>query len=172
MATILDFEQQCLDLTKAAAVAMDITIRSVCADATKPLPFEEDEFDVIFHSGLMEHFTKEERIRMFKIWRKYGKKMISMVPNAASIAYREGKAIMEKNGTWEWGFEVPLYSQIDEFIAAGWKFEKEYTVGLEHALNFLDRESSLRKELHNWIQNKKTEDNAGQGYLLVTIGKK
>jgi hypothetical protein len=98
--------------------------------------------------------------------------MVSMVPNANCIAYREGKAIMEKNGTWEYGFEVPLYSQIDEFIAAGWEFEKEYTIGLEHALNFLNAGSSLRKELYNWIKYKNTEDNAGQGYLLVTIGVK
>jgi len=169
--TALDYEQKCLDLTIAASSALGAEVKIVCADATKPLPFAEKEFDYIFHAGLLEHFTKEERINLLKLWRPYCKTMISMVPNASSLAYRVGKAILEKEGKWEYGIETPLYSQIDEFIEAGYTFNKEYTIGEKHALNFLAEKHPLRKIIQELVDSNLCEDNAGQGYLLVTSGK-
>lgn len=169
-ATALDFEQKCLDLTNLASVRLGSKVKTVCTDASQQLPFSENEFDYIFHAGLLEHFTKEERISLLKLWRPYCKTMISMVPNAASLAYRVGKSIMENEGRWEYGIETPLYTQIDEFIEAGYKVSKEYTIGAEHALNFLPVEHPLRKTINDWIESDLCSDNAGQGYLLVTIG--
>lgn len=169
-ATALDYEQQCLDLTTAAAKVLNININTIKTDAEKPLPFTEDQFDYIFHAGLLEHYTAVERINLLKSWRPYSKKMVSMVPNAASLAYRVGKAIMEKNGTWTYGIETPLYSAKEEFIQAGYRVLEEYTIGENHALNFLPSKHYLRTNIERWINENSCEDNCGQGYLLVTIG--
>ncbi len=169
--TLLDYSSECLELSKAAAKELNLDINTVCADATKELPFEENYFDIIFHAGLLEHFTKEERINMLTLWRKYCKRMISLVPNASCLAYRVGKNIMEQTGNWPYGVENPLYTQIDEFEAAGYKVEKEYTIGIKHALNFLDNKSPLHKVLADSINNKEILDDFHQGYLLVTVGK-
>lgn len=171
-ATVLDYEQQCLDLTLAAAKELDVDITAVLADAEKPLPFKEDQFDYIFHAGLLEHYSAEERVALLKTWRPYSKIMISMVPNAASIAYRTGKSIMERNGTWEYGIENPLYSAKDEFINAGYDVLSEYTIGELHSLNFLPRYHYLRPVLKYWMNHNPCSDNCGQGYLLVTVGRK
>lgn len=133
--------------------------------------YKEKQFDYIFHSGLLEHFNKQERIAMLKHWKKYCKYMISLVSNASCLAYRIGKKIMEENGTWNYGIENPLYTQIDDFQQAGYKVEKEYTIGIKHALNFLDSNHPLRISLENAIKNKEIQEDFMQGYLLVTIGK-
>jgi len=171
-ATALDFAQNCLDLTRDASKRLGVLVETVKADATMELPFAEDSFDCVFHAGLLEHFHKEERIMLLKKWRPFSKTMISMVPNAACVAYRTGKAIMEKNGTWAYGLEMPLYSQIEDFHNAGFKVTDEYSIGMEHALNFLPGRHYLRKALNKWIGENVCEDSCGQGYLLVTIGSK
>ena len=169
--TILDFAEECLNLSLMAAEKLNLKIKTICIDATKDLPFKEKQFDYIFHSGLLEHFNKPERIAMLKHWKKYCKYMISLVPNASCLAYRIGKKIMEENGTWGYGIENPLYTQIDDFQQAGYKVEKEYTIGIKHALNFLDNKHPLRISLENAIKNKEIQEDFMQGYLLVTIGK-
>ncbi len=169
--TCLDFSQECLYLTEKAAQILNVNIKTVCIDATGDLPFEQKQFDYIFHSGLLEHYTKSERIAMLKHWRKYCKYMISLVPNASSLAYRIGKKIKEENGTWEYGIENPLYTQIDDFQQAGYVVCKEFTVGIEQALSFLDKNHPLKNILQNLIKNKDIQEDFMQGYLLVTIGK-
>lgn len=168
--TALDYSHECLDLTKAAAKELKIDIDTVCADATKDLPFEEKQFDYIFHAGLLEHFTHDEQIQMLSNWRKYCKTMISLVPNASSLAYRVGKKEMEENGTWQYGVENPLLTQRDIFKEAGYKVEKEYSIGRKHSLNFLQSNSELRKILEKYIDENKITSDFNQGYLLVTIG--
>ena len=99
--------------------------------------------------------------------------MISMIPNAASIAYRTGKAMMEQQGVWSYGLELPQYSLGSEFEQAGIHTVREYTIGAEHALAFLPEEHYLRKALQLWLLESRqlgVEDICGQGYLLVTIG--
>ena len=114
---------------------MDLGMRVVSADATKPLPFEEKEFDFIYQCGLLEHFShRGENCPVKKletVHETYG----FYDPNAASIAYRTGKAMMEQQGIWSYGLELPQYSLGCEFEQAGIHNIKEYTIGAEHAFN-------------------------------------
>jgi len=168
----LDFEQKCLDLTSAIAEKLNVEVSVIKADAEKPLPFKENQFDFIFHAGLLEHYDSKERINLLRMWKPYSKKMISMVPNASSLPYRVGKALMEQGGTWKYGIENPIYSAREEFIKAGYEIENEYTIGEEHSLSFLPDDHYLKGAIAKWIKENPCEDNCGQGYLLVTIGVK
>jgi hypothetical protein len=98
--------------------------------------------------------------------------MVSIIPNAASLAYRVGKAMMEKANTWEYGLELPQYSLRQEFLEAGMRVTEEYTIGEDHALNFLPKRHYLHDALHRWQKENICEDNCGQGYLLVTVGER
>ena len=97
--------------------------------------------------------------------------MINFVPNAAAVAYRIGKMAQERDGVWPYGLETPILSLREDYEAAGLKVVAEFSVGAQHALNFLQDRSTRRvlesmftalsrAELRNWHQ----------GYLLVTIG--
>lgn len=172
IATALDYTKSSVDLVKAAADKLGLkNINVVQTDATKDLPFEEKQFDYIFQAGLLEHFETDEQIRLLRNWAKYGEYMISMIPNASSIPYRVGKQIMENNGTWEYGLEIPKHSFREEFTRAGITVEKEYTIGSEWAQKFLPKRHFIKKFFAKLEKDGYNLDDLMQGYLLVTIGK-
>ena len=170
--TALDFAQPCLDLAQQAAVRLNCSIKTVFADATRELPFAVNEFDIVFQAGLLEHFQKHGRISLLRLWGQVSRRMVSMIPNAASLSYRVGKSLMEKAGKWEYGLELPQYTLQQEFADAGFRVIEEYTIGEEHSLSFLPSKHYLRIAIKKWIKENPCDDNCGQGYLLVTIGEK
>ena len=171
--TALDYSEESVALVKAVNETLNLGMNVVCADATEPLPFGEKEFDYIYQCGLLEHFQGDARINLLKNWSRYTKHMISMIPNASSIAYRTGKAILEKHNLWQFGLELPQYSLSSEFEQAGITNIREYTIGAEHALMFLPDGHYLKIAMQKWLTECRElgiEDLCGQGYLLVTIG--
>lgn len=70
-ATALDYTESSVALISAAAEDLNIDIQVVLADATKKLPFENKQFDYVFQSGLLEHFSSEEQISLLKNWGGY-----------------------------------------------------------------------------------------------------
>lgn len=169
--TALDYTTSSVELVKAAAEKLKISgINVVLCDATKELPFHEKQFDFVFQAGLLEHFDTLEQIRLLKNWKKYGKYMISMIPNASSIPYRVGKNILENTGKWEYGLETPKHSIAEEFALSGIRVEKEYTIGTEWALKFLPPKHYVRKMFDKLKRDGFDLDQFMQGYLLVTIG--
>ena len=171
-ATALDYAEECVNLVRAAATSLSVELAVHYHDAMLNLPFPDNEFDVVFHAGLLEHFEFSDRVKLLRNWSRVGQKMISLVPNAASLAYRVGKAKMEKDETWPYGLEIPIYSQHSDFAEAGLRVLQEYTIGASHALEFLPKLSPLRIVLNHWLNHNFCGDNCGQGYLLVTVGEK
>ena len=170
--TALDYTESSVELVKAAAEKLNLgNVDVIHCDATKELPFEEKQFDYIFQAGLLEHFETDEQVKLLRNWVKYGKYMISMIPNAASIPYRVGKQIMEDDGTWEYGLEIPKHSFKEEFTRAGIAVEKEYTIGTEWAQRFLRKRHYIKKFFAKLEKDGFNLEDFMQGYLLVTVGK-
>lgn len=169
--TAIDYSQSSIDLVKKSAKQLNISVRTQLVDARKVLPFVDDEFDVVFQAGLLEHFSQEERIRLLRLWKPVGKMMVSMIPNANSVAYHAGKILQEKMGDWSYGLELPQASMQGEFLQAGYINVREYTIGLEEAFCFLPKEHYLRVALERWFSDY-PGDMLGQGYLICTVGDK
>lgn len=170
--TAIDNSADATSLVSAAAAHLQCPCEVLFADAAQELPFEDNAFDVSFQAGLLEHFHQEERVQLLASWGRVSKRMVSLIPNAASLAYRVGKARMEKKGTWAYGLEMPQYSLAQEFSAVGFAVTAEYTIGEDHALQFLPWWHPLRLILKKIYASELLTDNAGQGYLLVTVGEK
>jgi ubiquinone/menaquinone biosynthesis C-methylase UbiE len=171
----LDISIANLKFIKQCAEELGISAQTVLADATQPLPFADNEMDCTWSSGLLEHFGFAERQTMLREQARISRrKVIAMVPNAACLAYRAGKADQEKNGTWPYGIETPILSLRDEFNAAGLTSVSEHSVGVKHALSFLPVGHPLRESLSNWMKSMPPNQlqSCHQGYLLVTIGSK
>jgi hypothetical protein len=172
--TLLDIDPSSLEFSQRCAAELGLSIRTVQGDAMQPLPFADEEFDCVWHSGLLEHFTSAERRAMLREWvRVASGRVLSLVPNAASLAYRVGKALQEERGDWQYGLEMPLFSLREDFEAVGLEVEQEYSVGSEGVL-FLPPEHPLRRALEALAEtgSPRLEDNCNQGYLLVTVGHK
>lgn len=169
--TALDYSQSSVELLRnAAEILGDDQICVVRADATQELPFQKKEFDIAFQAGLLEHFSTEEQIGLLRLWKKYCKRMVSMIPNAASVPYQIGKKIQEKKGIWQYGLEIPKSSMRGEFVAAGISVEREYSIGTEWALRFLPPNHYIRESYDRMLAEGYPLDEYMQGYLLVTVG--
>lgn len=173
--TALDCSPESLEFIQRCAAALGVAIETVLADATQPLPFPDDAFDCVWSSGLLEHFAPDERRDMLREWRRIARgKVIALVPNAACVAYRAGKAYQEEQGIWPWGLETPILSLRDDFETAGLHVVSEYSVGARQALSFLPAGHPLRRPLSAWVDSLSPGElrDCNQGYLLVTIGVK
>jgi ubiquinone/menaquinone biosynthesis C-methylase UbiE len=172
---ILDLSLESLHFTQCCASDLQVKIRAICADATRGLPFPEGQFDLVWSSGLIEHFSSPERRRILReMWRVTRERVVVLVPNGASLAYRVGKALQEVEGRWPYGLEIPILSLREDFEAVGLRLVAEYSVGAAHSLSFLPLEHPLREALAVWLDEKSPASmrDCNQGYLLVAHGRK
>jgi len=169
--TALDYTDESIELVKVASEYLKLSVETIKCDATQQLPFEKNYFDYLFQCGLLEHFNTDKQIELLRNWGRVSKNVVSMIPNATSVAYRVGKEIMEKNDTWEYGLEIPKHTMVHEFIVAGLKDIREYTIGTEWAMKFLPENHYVKQMIMKLIKEGFDLDAYGQGYLLVTIGK-
>ena len=169
--TAIDYSKESICLVRRAANVLSLSVETRLTDARQELPFADDAFDVVFQAGLLEHFERAERVRLLRLWQRVGRTMVSLIPNANSIAYHAGKFLQEQAGDWEYGMELPQATMKDEFIEAGYQQIREYTIGLKDAFSFLPEQHYLRIALERWFTDH-PEPDYGQGYLLCTIGEK
>lgn len=167
----LDYSAQSIHLVSRLAEQTGYKVDAYCMDAFGELPFKNQEFDVAFQAGLLEHFERDQRIEMLSKWRRICKRMVSMIPNAHSLAYRAGKKLQEDRGTWAWGLEIPQSSLRNEFERAGYADVQEYSIGVRKALDFLPKSHYLRIAIEHWLSETDDIEDWGQGYLLVTTAK-
>lgn len=171
--TLLDYNSSLLEEARKRAAELGVAIATICADACQSFPFAPDEFDCVWSSGLLEHFSKSERVTMLReMARVSRRRVIALVPNASCLAYRLGKQEQERAGAWIYGYELPLSTLIPEFEEAGIVVVEERTVGAMHALSFL-RCSDGRHDALGAVYNELGEarlNEMGQGYLLMTVG--
>lgn len=169
----LDFSKSSIRIVEEVAkrYGPGMNVQTYCLDAMGKLPFADQQFDCVFHAGLLEHFSQNERIYMLKKWKRICKRMISMVPNADSVPYRMWKQKLERENQWQYGIEMPQRTLQEDFRKAGYGEIREYTIGFEYALDFLPKEHYVRKAFQDIIEDGYKVDDWGQGYLLVTIAR-
>ena len=171
--TCFDSSADSLAFTNRCAAILGLPVATVCGDATETLPFASACFDCVWSSGLLEHFTVDQRRAMLREWARVCRgQLISLVPNAASMAYRLGKMAQERTGVWPYGLEMPLLTLRDDYEAAGLEASREFSVGPEHSLNFLS-DATMNRKLRAVFRrlSRPALADLNQGYLLVTIGK-
>lgn len=175
--TLSDFSAEALDFGKRLFDYAKLEANFVHVDVLKPFPFKDGSFDCVWSSGLLEHFTNDELTSIMKESARISKDMvISMVPNANSLAYRLGKRYQDSRGMWRWGQEEPKYTLKGYFQRAGLKDIIEYSIDPGHSFLFLNslrpvfvRDFALR--LRNLVSSRILKF-LNQGYLLVTYGEK
>ena len=175
--TLLDWSKDNIEYSKKLFELMKLQGEFRHADMTKPLPFENDTFDMVFSCGVFEYFSAQTiRSIVKEAFRISKKRVIIMVPNAWSIPYRLGMAYMKITGKWQWGGEVPSYSLKPHFRDIPNIRVVEFSVGTRHSLDFLTMPGGgiLKRA---WGRFLNVQDHPGpaslrQGYLLITIAEK
>ena len=174
--TLVDWSAQNLEFAGNMYRELGLTGTFTRADITKTLPFDTASIDAVFSCGVFEYFNASQIDAILsEAFRVARRRVIIMVPNASSVAYRLGKWYMEKTGTWEWGGEEPSHSLVAHFRKAGAARIREFSVGTRHSLGFLSAikgggrvEKLLTRSLR--LTDHPEPARFNQGYLLVTIG--
>jgi len=117
--TLLDVAQPALDIARVYYEEQGIEA-SMVQGSIFALPFPDGTFDVVWNTGVIEHFEPPERrlavTEMLRVM-KPGGTMITINPNAGARIYRFAKEWAERHGRWDVGFELPidtLAGDIDE----------------------------------------------------------
>jgi ubiquinone/menaquinone biosynthesis C-methylase UbiE len=175
--TLVDWSAQNIDFSRRMFAASGVRGHFCVADITRPLPFESNSIDAVFSCGVFEYFNETEVDAILReAFRIARKRVIVLVPNALSVAYRLGKWYMERTGSWTWGGEVPSYTLKPAFERAGAVRTTELTVAARHSLDFLvmplgSRFKRACIKLFG-LQHHVRPAWCRQGYLLVAIGEK
>lgn len=149
--------------------------KTFLADLTKGIPLHDKEVDISWSGGVLEHWTDDELLPIVReIGRVTKRKVISFVPNANCVFYRVGKRLLEKNGLWPYGREIPRRSLRSIFEAAGLKEVTEKVIWPEVNLELIRMYDPILFEAlsETWHEiSLETEGMPeGQGYLICTIG--
>lgn len=140
-------------------------------------PFTDDTFDVVFNSGVMEHFEPPDfRNGLLEMARvlKPGGKLLCLVPSARGRFYVRGKRRMEREGTWEYGAEYPQRSLRQYLADSGLAFEREYEIGVKYQVAFTRGLERLfaRLVLKPFHDRSRTGAALFGGYLLTSVWRK
>jgi len=148
--------------------------RITLADITRPLPWPDRAVDWVWSSGVLEHWTDEELGPILREMARISRKgVIALVPSARSVFYRLAKQLMEDEGLWPYGRELPRATLAPVFQAAGLNSIREFTIVPEEALPLLRQtDPPIYALVSNWWKNLSPDDPLihDQGYLLVTVG--
>jgi len=169
-----DFSQSNLDFSKDLFKCLSLKPHTVCCDILKKFPAADRSVDWVFSSGVLEHFSDSEiEFVMQESFRICRKGVISLVPNAKSIAYRLGKNNLELSGHWKYGYEDPKYSLHWAFEKVGLQKIKEFDIDPYLSIEFLPK-GKQQKQFRRFLKSLSPIelDQLQQGYLLCTIGHK
>jgi SAM-dependent methyltransferase len=105
------------------------------------LPAPSETFDLVWNSGVLEHFKYEHQLKalaeMGRIC-KPGGKVIIIVPYFWAPLYRLGKWYADQKGTFEFGYEGPLKTLTHHLKPdMSLRLRKEYTLGFITQAHFL-----------------------------------
>lgn len=172
---LADFSQAILDrAVKLFEVSRMSKPKVILADLTRPLPLPDRSIDVVWSSGVLEHWTDEELVPIVREMARISRRrVVSLVPYAGCVLYRFGKWVAETRGVWPYGRELPRETLRPIFEKASLHDVSEMTIWSEQAVRFLDfLEPKLRQEVAIWWNVLPSQDSLRrtQGYLLLTVG--
>jgi SAM-dependent methyltransferase len=175
--TLVDYSSNALEQSGFAFRQKDCTGQFVLADI-RSIPLRENTFDLTWSSGVLEHFSLNDKVKILKEMARVTKPdgiVLVLVPNSRCLVYRMGKAYAESQGTWRYGHEVPVESLREEFRLAGIELERETDIGFVQGMEFLDfipGTQILKMWAAKWHQGLSDEDKRTfPGYLLSAAGR-
>jgi 2-polyprenyl-3-methyl-5-hydroxy-6-metoxy-1,4-benzoquinol methylase len=140
--SILDIDKHALQRAKDlfAKVSRQVIIHEQNMFNLKPIP---GKYDLIFNSGVMEHFEFQDRVKIItqmKTKLKDSGKIVLAVPNQFSFPYKLGYQYLNSLGKWIYPPEFKIYdfSKEVEFIG-GLRQVNRLTINKDTIYNFLPK---------------------------------
>jgi 2-polyprenyl-3-methyl-5-hydroxy-6-metoxy-1,4-benzoquinol methylase len=97
------------------------------------------EFDIVFNTGLLEHFSTEDQKRLIEVFAsglKKGGVYLTATPSSRAKIYIRCKRLLEERGEWPYGPETPILT-LKEVAGNGLFLEDEYDIDALGQLGFI-----------------------------------
>jgi len=137
----LDLNDAMLEKVKQACSKLEIEGTFITEDMFS-MNCSDESYDVVFNSGVIEHFNKMERIDILKEYSrvlKPGGTMVLAVPNHYSFPYRSAYLLKKKilrGFKWPWPEEFKIYDLDEELRATNLELVERVTLSKEAVFNF------------------------------------
>ncbi|WHH58251.1 class I SAM-dependent methyltransferase [Petroclostridium sp. X23] len=176
--TLLDYSDKALEVSQKYFNQHGAAANFIKADLTKPLPFKESTFDIVWNGGVMEHFRLEDQIAITKEFSRVAKEFHTFNPNAQSFFYRLGKWVAESANIWRYGVEYPVKTMKHIFEQSDFTLQKEYSIAHMVSLDFLvylNGGNNVAQAVQLYLQSLDEQEQSGimeqmGGYLLYSKG--
>ncbi len=134
------------------------------------MPFDDNTFDLVFNSGVLEHFDfagRQQALREMVRVAKPGSTLVVAIPNHFSIPYRYSYLYRKKRGQWPYPDEYRIYDFSKELQGVPRTGQqRRRTLSVVSAYNFLRRHQRILFKLRGMFQKY-------EGYLtVITVQKK
>jgi 2-polyprenyl-3-methyl-5-hydroxy-6-metoxy-1,4-benzoquinol methylase len=131
--TLLDFSPKAIEKSKEFFKTHSFEGQFINRDLYE-LEYTDSNYDVVWNSGVMEHFNDVELLNAFKSIRKITKNyFVFLVPNPKSIPYLLFRYKLVKDGSWSYGKEY-LRENYEEILnMAGFKIIDKKYLGLQYS---------------------------------------
>ncbi len=171
--TFLDLNCDIIKKVESACKRLGVNADFLTEDMFAMESIPDESYDVVFNSGVLEHFGEDMRAKALteysRILKRKGRILIG-IPNHYSFPYRSAyilrKRILRGLG-WPWPPEHKIFDMQKEIATAGLQIESRVTLAKETAFNFWNRLPLARQLLKKADKLFKYE-----GYLTVITIKK
>jgi ubiquinone/menaquinone biosynthesis C-methylase UbiE len=172
---LLDISRDALESSKRMFKNCMLQGNFIIADVSC-LPFRDSILDVVWSSGVLEHFSLSQMDaiigKFMNVTRKHGK-LVIIVPNKHAFFYNISRLLDMKTGRWQWGYEEPLTSKDLKHLRI--KPIVTRSAGFVYQFNFLSFpfiDSTWHKLLRLLYPELKPLDRCLPGYLVAGMWQK
>lgn len=114
------------------------------------MSLKDKSFDLVFNSGVIEHFVEEDRVKMLsecaRVMSDNGT-MVIAIPNHYSPPYRIAYVIkkeIQKGKRWPWPAEFKIFDLKDELTQCGLKLVERRTLARSTVYDFFGKNNPLK----------------------------
>lgn len=176
--TLLDISPEALSIAKAYFEEQGLKA-SFIQGSIFELPFPDESFDIVWNTGVIEHFEPEVRKKavqeMLRVMKSSGQ-LLTFNPNANASIYRWAKRIGERRGNWDVGVEIPIETLVHDIDPSRYEIS-EFEAGWFMQFQFVKYALPRRLRLiwagiHELIQSLLPFLNHYPGYVRVSVIRK
>jgi len=173
--TLLDNSEAAIQLSKGIFARHGQTASFVHASAFE-MPLPDNSFDVVWNSGVIEHFLFEDQVRMLgemlRVLKPDGT-LITFNPSHEGRIYRLAKYLLERTGKWPYGREIPIKTLKPHADHLHARLMKEFNAGFDLQFTyFLSRGIPLKDFFRNRPGLNRWMTEHFGGYMKVSVIKK
>ncbi len=136
--TLLDLNSEAIALSQALFKHFQKKATFIVGDMFR-MALPDESFDVVFNSGVVEHFEYADRVNALKEYGRILKSegvLLVAFPNHFSKPYKRAYQYLNKRGKWPYPKEIALYDMRQELSEAGFRLRERLVFDRKTPLDY------------------------------------